>query len=142
MLKPQEKYKGKPVVLWNDGLGHRGRRVYLFLRKGEGEEATLRQFGGRSIPRWCAVIEERFKKNGKWSNTTYRIALSSDVSAFSIREGWETGTFQEATGAASWEEAAEYLGTSIEEVKRFLRTVWPSAAERFDKVEEALDLLD
>jgi hypothetical protein len=87
------------------------------------------------------------KKNGKWSSTTYRLALADGVRTISGHEGWEQGSFREGLTKAlsdhpatdQWSEIANALGVSLAETQRFLRE-W--RAEHLDKIEADLAALN
>lgn len=126
---------------WSDQMGSRGRGAWLILRKGE----SLAFFERASIPGWCVVQTRQFKKDGKWSHTTYRLQLSDDVVAIPGRQGWESGGFLEGLGAAAsqpkpgtWAEAAKCLGVPVDVAKAFLRATKKVSAEHLDKVEAEL----
>jgi hypothetical protein len=132
-------------IEWSDGIGHRSRRAWLLLLKGD--EITL--FQGENLPGVCVVRGTDYTKNGKWSHTTYRIQLADGVRAISGNDGWETSRFVEGLGAAcqvktpdTWEEVSKTLGVSTPSAMGFLRSWRPKAAEKLDEVEEALRLLE
>lgn len=136
-----------PTLEWSDELGPRSRAAWLLLVKGD--EVTA--FAGRDLPGLVAVRGSDFRRNGKWSHTTYRLLLAPGVRAISGRNGFETGTFAEGLRSAvrapapidTWAEMAAALGVSVPGAMAFLRAWRPKAAEALDiataKVAEALD---
>lgn len=125
---------------WNDGIGSRGRKAWLLLIK----SGKVIRFTGENIPGVVAIVGSDYSKNGKWSNTTYRLELAPNVRAVAGRDGWGTGTFREGLRAATgqpadrWAECANALGVTLAEAQRFLREWRPLAAEHYDQVEAAL----
>ena len=129
-------------IEWNDGLRPRGRSQWLLLVTPAGD---VLPFKGTDIPGTVVVRGTSFEKNGKWSNTTFRLVLGTGVRAIAGTDGWETGTFREglakATGVSpidTWEECARALGATVESAKRFLTAWRPKAAEHFNEVEAKL----
>jgi len=131
---------------WSDELGSRSRSAWLLLVR----EDEVLVFPGTTTKGWVVVMGTSYRKNGKWSHTTYRLALYDGVRAIVGKDGWETGTFAEGLRAATRSEAhldtwpllAGALGVSVESSKRFLRAWRPKAAERLDLVEEEMKGLD
>lgn len=128
------------TMTWCDKQGHRDRKSWLLLVK----EDEVKAFQGSSIPGIVAVLGEDYEKRGKWSNTTYRLALASGVTAVAGRDGWERGTFVEGLSSTvgkpvdRWTDLAQALGVTIDSAKRFLAAWRPLAAEALDKVETDL----
>jgi len=77
-------------ITWNDQIGKRGRRPWLLLIKDD----VIHSFEGDSIPGIVAVVGYDYQPNGKWSNTTFRLALAPGVRAISGLNGWNTATFR------------------------------------------------
>lgn len=131
---------------WSDEMGSRGRAAWLVLVKG----GTITAFAGASIPGLVAVLGSQYRKNGKWSHTSYRLALAPGVTAIRGQDGWEEGTFCEGLAQAardidgyrppvdSWSEVAKVLGVSVCEAERFLRN-WNRRGARFsvEKLDES-----
>jgi hypothetical protein len=61
---------------WNDGLHNGGRRSRLLVVQKDGE---VTRFTGESIPGVLAITGEDYKRNGKWSSTTYRFKAAKGV---------------------------------------------------------------
>jgi hypothetical protein len=124
-------------------LGHRSRKPWLLLITPTNE---IRLFTGAPIPGIVAIIGEDYEKNGKWSSTTYRLALADGVRTISGHEGWEQGSFREGLLKAlpdhpatdRWSEIANALGVSLAETQRFLREWRPKEAEHLNKIEADL----
>ena len=74
-------------IRFNNGRKERGYKDRLFVGRGE----QVYEFTGASIPGVCAVVGSDYEKNGKWSNTTYRIALASDAWSLVSSQSWEGG---------------------------------------------------
>lgn len=135
-----------PSVVWCDQRGKRGRHPWLLLIKDD----IVHSFEGETIPGVVAVVGRDYEKNGKWSCTTYRLAVASGVRIISGLDGWNTDTFREGLKAAlqwpnpldRWHDLANALKVSISAVQSFLRTFRPKEAEELDRVEEDLATLD
>jgi hypothetical protein len=132
-------------IIWSDGMGHRGRSPFLLFIKGD----QVIPFAGSNIPGVAVVLGTDYTKNGKWSHTTYRIQVADGVRHIAGKNGWETGRFSEGLASAvgcatpdTWPDTAKALGVSVPSAMEFLRSWRPSAAERLDKVEQALAVLE
>lgn len=122
-------------LVWSDKIGSRNREPFLFLI----HEGQIHEFRGKSIPGICAVAGTSYTKMGKWSNTTYRLQLTSGVQFIYGYHGWETGRLEEgleeATGlpCQSWEDISHALMVDETEVRRLLAD-WPNTIARLDAV--------
>jgi len=131
------------TIKWSNEPGPRSRGAWLILRKGE----ELREFKGETIPGWVVVVSSRFTKNGKWSHTTYQLALGAGVVAIPGRTGWETGRWTEGVQAATgkptgtWSELAVALGVSEDAVRAFVTANYPKTGERLTQTEKELAAL-
>lgn len=130
---------------WNNGIGSRERRAWLLLIKGERVEV----FTGADVSGFAAIIASSYKKDGKWSSTTYRIGLFPGVRAIAGMDGWETGKFIEglrsAAGVAkveTWSDVGSALGVSVPAAMKFLREWRLKAAEALDEVDSKLTALE
>ena len=74
-------------IVWNDGLQTRNRKPMLFIGRGDRIELFL----GKSIPELVAVSERRCTENGKWSNTDYKLLLSSGAWVLESEQDFESG---------------------------------------------------
>jgi len=124
-------------------MGPRSRGAWLILRK----DGELREFKGETIPGWAVVVSSRFTKNGKWSHTTYQLALGAGVVAIPGRTGWETGRWTEGVHAATgkpadtWSELAVALGVSEDSARAFVSENYPNTAARLTQTEKELAAL-
>jgi hypothetical protein len=124
---------------WTEKLGHRGRAPWALL-VGPGDQ--IQAFAGASVAGKVVVVGTTFKKNGKWSSTTFRLELAPGVRFLAGHSGWETGTWREAIGADDWVTCANRLGISLQVCRDFLSAWRPKAAEHYDRVESELGQLD
>jgi hypothetical protein len=131
-------------LYYEEGIGSRDRRSWLlFVLDGK-----VVLFEGATVPGVAAVVGTGFRKSGKWSTTTYRLALCPGVTALLGRMGWETGTFREGLGALAkaptdtWPELAAGLGVGVPEAQAFLRAFRPTEAAYLDEVDAVLDAVD
>lgn len=113
---------------YNDGLRPAGRRPRLYLAKG----GEVKEFAGETIPGWCAVATAQYTKQGKWSNTTYQLALAPGVRPLHFVSPMH-GTWGDNLG--SWGEVAERLGLPVDVAQSLIREEYPRTAERLDKLE-------
>jgi hypothetical protein len=130
---------------WSNGVGSRGRRAWLLLIKGERIEA----FSGSDVAGVVSILASNYKKDGKWSKTTYRLGLFPGVRAIAGMEGWETGKFTEGLRSAAsvekvetWSDVGSALGVSVPAAMEFLRAWRPKAAEEIDEVDSKLTELE
>jgi hypothetical protein len=134
------------MLTWSDKMGSRSRSAWLLLIK----NGTVNVFQGETIRGICAIIGTDYKKQGKWSHTTYRLELAPGVRAVPGMDGWETGRFVEGLRDAvnyrqpidRWAEVANALGVTLTEARRFLKEWRPKAAAKLDEVEDALASID
>ncbi len=132
-------------IEWSNGIGSRGRNPFLLFVRGD----EIVPFAGSNIDGVVVVRGTDYSKNGKWSHTTYRLELASDIRHIAGRDGWETGRFVEGLGSAAgcatpdtWADTAKALGVSVPSAMEFLRSWRPKAAEKLDEVEQALANLE
>jgi hypothetical protein len=71
---------------WNNSRYNRGRRPYLLLINSREDRGVV--FDGQSIPGCVAVLHTKYRKNGKWSNTTYSLRIAD-------ARGWQPFDFVE-----------------------------------------------
>ncbi len=74
-------------IRWSDGLRNRGRSPLLFLCR----EGQWVRFAGKPIPGTLAVLSSKYEKNGKWSHTSYELAVSASAVAVDFCQpfdGW------------------------------------------------------
>jgi hypothetical protein len=114
---------------YNDGRCDGGRKPRLYLAKG----GQAIRFEGRNIDGFCAITREVFKKNGKWSNTTFDLLLAPGVRPLYFLSPLH-GTWGDNLG--SWAEVAQELGLPVEAAKAIVREEYPSTASRLDEVEK------
>lgn len=130
---------------WTEQLGHRSRRPWCLVV----HQGTVSRFVGADIPGVLAVVGTDDSKNGKWSSTTYRLAVSDNVRLIAGRMGWETGTFREGLRQSllsdpldRWADLASALGVSVQAVQQLIRPWLPDEAADLDRVEEQMAALE
>jgi hypothetical protein len=127
---------------WTKKLGHRDRLPWALII----QDGQVHPFTGQDIPGLCSVTWQSYIKNGKWSSTTYRMAIPDSARLITGHEGWGTGTFLEGLQSElhpcppieRWVDLANALGVGIPEAQRFLRGYRPEEAARIDEVEAAI----
>jgi hypothetical protein len=117
---------------WNDGLSARSRLSACLVVTADGE---VHRFVGKDIPGTVKILNEKFEKNGKWSNTTYYCLSADGTAVISWKQDWENGLFWPQS---SWQEAIEWVRSqaplaSPASVERLIREEWPKAAQKFDE---------
>lgn len=124
-------------VSWNDGLGSAGRTPKLsFVLKGE-----IHPFAGQNIPGVVTVLATKYEKNGKWSNTTYTLAIADDAGVWDQVAPMHQGTWD---GQATLEEAlARFVQTTGKIVamavfEKYMASAYPKALERMKQTAQAL----
>jgi hypothetical protein len=115
---------------YNDGLYPGGRKPTLFLVAKDG---SVHVFNGRAIPAVANVEGERFTKNGKWSNTTYRLRVASAVPVHLLAplhgKVWDAeGTW--GAGWAAWLSLVPH--TDRKSWEAAVRATYPGTAARWD----------
>ena len=113
---------------YNDGLLSAGRRPRLYLAKA----GEVVKFEGANIPAWCAIVTAQYVKAGKWSNTSYELALAPGVRPLHFVSPMH-GTWGD--DLTSWGDVAETLGLPVEVAQRIVRAEYRSTAARLDTLE-------
>ena len=117
-----------------------GRTPYMLLVLADG---GLVRFVGNNILGVCAITSESYRKNGKWSGSTYSLALATGVRPVDCSAPMH-GTV--CGNAASFEEALTFLNRDPEgprvtrpALDAILATgLWPKTAARWAENEAAL----
>lgn len=133
-------------VEWCDKQGSRDRQAWAVVVAADG---ALTPFRGASLPGLLAVSGQQYRKDGKWSNTTFRLALADGVRFVHGRGGWETGLMDEGVRAAvtaekpidSWADIAHALGATQVSVEAWIRARSPRSAAALDERAAALATL-
>lgn len=119
---------------WTDGLTCGGGRNCLLVRLADGQVV---EFTGSTIPGAAVVLTQDYEKNGKWSNTTFRLAVADTARAIPVHSSW-------TKEAASYSEAAAILtrmfgqDVSATAAETLIRSGWEKAARRIDETAAAL----
>lgn len=127
-------------LTYNDGLSPRSRRKKLFVGKGE----QIHEFKGQTIQGIVVVCKTGYEKNGKWSNTTYHLALDDAAWHYEDKQSWEEGNWLHP--ASSTQEAVKIFqnaGCTAQEntIIAFLDGIFPKTMARFRQTEEDLKSL-
>ena len=83
------------------------------------------------------ILAEDYEKNGKWSNTTFRLLLAKGVQAVTVCAPAH-GEF--LATCATWEEVADSIGlngVNPYKVREAIATRWPNTTKRIDNAESA-----
>jgi len=128
-----ERERGKMLVKWNNGLASAGRRPRLALVK----EGKIFQFLGTTIPGVAVITTTDFKKNGKWSNTTFHLEVGENVGVAALLAPMHNGQWD---SVGSWDAAhatfQEIVGknVSLDALKAWMLLEYPGTARRFDEI--------
>lgn len=129
-------------IEWCNIQGARDRAAWAVVVSPSGD---LTEFRGQSLPGLVAVIGEAYRKNGKWSATTYRLAVAQGVRFVSGLDGWESGLLSDGIGAAtkrpadSWTDLEVALGATTETIQQWVRRCAPRTARALDERAVALE---
>ena len=124
-------------IKWQNGNTCGGGRNCLLVRMADG---SVIEFTGRTIPGAVVVLTEDYEKNGKWSNTTFRLAVADTVKAIPVHSPWtkEAASYAEAADKLSRLFGAEVSAASAESL---IRSGWEKAAQRIDATAAAMAAL-
>ena len=130
-------------ITWNDKPLRRQRESWLLLV----HDDSVYPFEGKDITGICAVVSKEFHKDGRWSNTTYQLAIDDEARIISGHDDLNTGKFvdglKKAVGYESyiytWGHLADALDVTVSSAMMFLRKWRPTAAENLDSIETAMD---
>ena len=123
---------------WNDKPGPRDRQAICLLVTAEG---AVHQFAGSDIAGVCKATKVAYRKDGKWSNTTYRITHHATTEVVTFREDFGTGR---VFPQASWDDGYFWLAQKAPMLTRegfeaFVRGKYAATASRWDEAAEAED---
>lgn len=118
------------LVYAGTGGGSNRHRPVLHLEK----DGQFHEFKGASIPGVCRVIRDDYKKNGKWSFSTWTIQLADGVQAWTNAGGRVAdlsglcALTSPLTMAATWADVPEPL-------RRVVRSIYPNNAQRLNEAD-------
>lgn len=118
-------------VIVNDGALTGGRSPLYILVAPNGEAM---RFKYQTVKGVAAVIPGKYEKNGKWSNTDYRVVLAEGARIIEATAPLH-GTI--CDNAGTWQEAADFCGLTVDQMKSLFKPDGPNA-KRWNAVEEAL----
>ena len=100
-------------------------------------DGSVVEFTGSTIPGAVVVLTEEYEKNGKWSNTTFRLAVADTVKAVPVHSSWtkEAASYTEAAAVLSRLFGADVSAAAAEAL---IRSGWQKAADRIDATAAAL----
>lgn len=122
---------------WNDGMRNRSRDPYLFVIKG----TEIVRFVGKGVEGKLGVVESKFNKNGKWSNTEYSLAISDDCIAVQLLrpfDGWGE-TLEDLKRGFSRVDLAEKLNLSDDLVIEVITNNFSEDGPLRNKLKNALE---
>lgn len=102
-------------IKWSDQLGSRDRKAGLLIRR----EADVYWFAGGSDEN-VRVVSAVWKKDGKWSATSYTVEVQDGAEALPVVQGFESGKWREGFCLAiglpadgQWSAIADKLGVPV-----------------------------
>lgn len=122
---------------FKDGLRPGGRTSRLWLFK----DGKVFPFLGSAIPGVCAVLQERYTKNGKWSHSEFRLALGDTVFPLPLLaplHGTVWGSFSSEAEAVSWLSQETGQAVCPESFRAAIAVHFPAAASRWAQLAETL----
>lgn len=141
ILEKKLEAQGLRLIHFNNGRQSRGHcPMLVFFVQGE-----LIDFANSSPEGLYSILNTEYEKRGKWSNTTYSIALPSHVDYSIINQEWESGAY---VPESNWTEAYENFKKStkfndltLDAFKRFVAVRLPASYERITAAEENISKL-
>jgi len=123
--------------VWSDEMLNGSRRPMLVVVA----DGKMSRFDGAHIPGELAIVKDTFRKNGKWSGTTYTFRLAEGVKAFEVVKALHAGPW--LSSFDGWDAVAEYFGVGRTEAERFFRSLpnHGKGVATLDDREAALSLL-
>jgi len=127
---------------WSDGLQNGSRRPRLFVITPTG---AVTKFVGAAISGALVVTNERYKKNGKWSETIYQIKTAPDAAMVECVEGLHQKPFDAydswSAVVAGFERVAQRT-VDPGSLRAAVEAVYPKSMVRLDEREAALAALE
>ena len=117
---------------------NRGRAAFCATIAQNGE---VHKFAGASIPGVVRVDHAEYKKDGKWSGTTYSLSLAQGARAISGHDDFANCTLEggvavalglEPSAVSTWAALAASMGADHASVEAWVRALSPKAAARLD----------
>lgn len=139
------------TITFNDKIGNRGLKHLNLLLGSYKEQDVLVEFQGKNIEGVCHIINEDFTKSGKWSHSTWEVAVPDDVRAFEMHQDWEMGKyFTHKTWEGVKDKFVEsmikcqlpYQEIDMDCVKRFVTMKFPTTAQECNTTEQILNGLN
>ena len=129
------------AISFNDGLCHGGRTPRLWIVDRTG---TIHRFDGKNGQCWAVLTETR-EQNGKWSNSTFRIALAEGAQAVQLLAPLHGKVWENVSHSA--EALAEFQsligrGCDAATFTSAIAADFPGVAKRWEETEAALTALD
>lgn len=85
-FSPEKQEEEKTTVEWNDKLRSRGRKPRLWVFDGKKAWRVVKSTPGKVL-----LKKKDFVKDGKWSNTTFRVTVKTGLTLFEVCtpfDGW------------------------------------------------------
>ncbi len=128
------------TIKFNDGIGSRNIRHLNLLVTDKG---IIVLFEGKDIPGFAKIVKEDYSKGGKWSHSTWEVAIPDDVFEFTFSQDWEMGEY---FPCSTWEAAFEKMlirhsELNFAEFQKFVRIHFPKKATEFDSSKEVIEKL-
>lgn len=98
-------------------------------------------FNGHSIDKICEISSSKYKKNGKWSNTTYDLLIADNVGIFEYRRPMHNQSFFDIH---CWDELLSFIINNthtyvdMNELQLYIHTTFPKVGLRLDNIEQKI----
>ena len=128
------------TYIWNDGRLSAGRTPTLWIV----HRGTIHTFSGDSICGVVAVTRTAYEKNGKWSNTTFDLALAEGATACNLSAPMHGRVWPENDRFTAYERFCREFGVtvSLDAFDAALGRDFRMARDRMLEGEKALESLD
>lgn len=123
---------------FNDKIQSRGREKICILQTKN--FATL--FTGSSISGLCVVTSSEYEKNGKWSNTTYKLTLAAGVKMSVVAEGFESGMY--SSDLSDFQNIVKSFGLecNLSASRQFIQGFFPEYWEKHRSIASKIEALE
>lgn len=139
------------TIIFDDRIGIRSIKHINLLFGTYKEHQVIVEFKGQNIEGVCHIVHETYTKNGKWSHSTWEVALPNDVEGFMLYVDWEMGKY---FPQKTWEGVKTKIvdamrsnnlcvtGLDMDCVKRFITAKFPTTAQECNVAEQILNNLN
>jgi len=129
-------------TIYKDRLAPRRRKPICLIIPNSGEKIYI--FSPKGVEGIYIASERDYKRDGKWSYSTWEITHDDSTTVLMFYEDFEMGTFFPQT---SWEEGYAWMNHRAPQIKwgafeQFIRDNFPVVANDWDEYERQLKQLN